>query len=191
MTPARISPMIGGSLNRSNNSANSFAEPKTISIASAMFMRETYVKIRRYPLLVRLEMVARRLHPGSDSHIVMAYQEVVMKFRWSFCVLLAGLVFAPALSAQNCRINSVEPGSGKTGDMIDAAGDAVNAAIVEELYLTDGTNDFKVQIVEQNEKLIKFKVPDKVKAGRYSLMIKTKGKDTKLLEQPVRFTVEG
>ncbi len=113
-----------------------------------------------------------------------------MRLRWSICALFAMLVFAPALAAQNSRINSVEPGSGKTGDTIDAAGDAVNATMVDELYLTDGTNDFKVQIVEQNDKMIKFKVPEKVKAGRYSLMIRTKGKDVKLLEQPVRFTVE-
>ena len=109
-------------------------------------------------------------------------------------ILLAGifamLALAPALGAQTCRISSVDPGSGKIGDIIGAAGEAIDASKVEELYLTDGTNYIKVLIVEQNDSMIKFKIPAKIKPGRYSLMIKTKGADPKLLEQPVRFTVE-
>lgn len=108
--------------------------------------------------------------------------------------LLAGvlviLVFAPALGAQNSRINSVDPLTGRVGDTIGCAGEGIDAAKVEELYLTDGTNDIKVQILEQNDTAIKFKVPSGVKPGRYSLMIKTKGADPKLLEQPVKLTVE-
>ena len=37
---------------------------------------------------------------------------------------------------------------------------------------------------------MKFKIPASVKPGRYSLMIRTKGADAKLLEQPVKLTVE-
>src|SRR5690242_4010673 len=99
------------------------------------------------------------------------------------------LMLAPALGAQNCRISSVDPGSGKVGDTVGAAGESIDATKVDELYLTDGTNDIKMQIVEQTDALIKFKV-SKAKPGRYSLMIKTKGPSPKLLEQPVRFTVD-
>ena len=108
--------------------------------------------------------------------------------------LLAGIIVmlavAPALGAQNCRITGVDPDSGKIGDTVGAAGEAMDKSKVDELYLTDGTNDFKVQIVEQTESMIKFKIPAKIKPGRYALMIKTKGPDVKLLEQPVRLTVE-
>ncbi len=108
-------------------------------------------------------------------------------------ILLAAMFvtvgMAAAVDAQNCRISSVEPGSGKTGDTVGAAGEAIDKARVDELYLTDGTNDVKVQILEQTDSAIKFKVP-KIKAGRYSLMLRTKGPDVKLLEQPIRFTVE-
>jgi hypothetical protein len=104
--------------------------------------------------------------------------------------ILATLMLAPALGAQTCRITGVEPGSGKIGDVVGAAGESVDKTKVAELYLTDGTNDFKVEIVEQTDTLIKFKIPEKIKAGRYSLMIKTKGPDVKLLEQPVRLTVD-
>jgi hypothetical protein len=104
--------------------------------------------------------------------------------------ILAGLFLAPALGAQTCRISGVEPDSGKIGDVVGAAGEAMDKSKVDELYLTDGKNDFKVEIVEQTDTLIKFKVPAKIKAGRYNLMLKTKGADPKLLEQPVKFTVE-
>ncbi len=104
--------------------------------------------------------------------------------------IFALLVLAPALGAQTCRITAVDPGSGKIGDVVGAAGESMDKTKVDELYLTDGTNDFKVEIVEQTDSAIKFKVPAKIKPGRYSLMIKTKGPDVKLLEQPVRFTVE-
>lgn len=104
--------------------------------------------------------------------------------------VLAFLVFAPALGAQNSRINSVDPLTGRVGDTIGAAGEGIDAAKVDELYLTDGTNDIKVQILEQKDTEIKFKVPAGVKPGRYSLMIRTKGAEPKLLEQPVKLTIE-
>ena len=72
----------------------------------------------------------------------------------------------------------------KTGDLVAAAGEDCDKAKVVELYLTDGTNDHKVVIIEQSAQAIKFKVPA-TKPGRYALMIKTGGSDAKLLEQPV------
>ncbi len=111
--------------------------------------------------------------------------------RVAFLVLgiALALVLAPALAAQNCRISSVQPDKAKIGDVVGATGESIDKAKVDELYLTDGTNDFKVEIVEQSDTLIKFKVPEKIKPGRYSLMLKTKGPDPKLLEQPVKITV--
>ncbi len=63
-----------------------------------------------------------------------------------------------------------------------------NNANVDTLYLTDGTNDFKCQMVEQTATTIKFKVPDNMKAGRWALMVHTK--KNQLIEQPVKLTVE-
>jgi hypothetical protein len=61
---------------------------------------------------------------------------------------------------------------------------------VVELYLTDGKKDQKVQITQQDAGSIKFKVPDKVTPGRFALMVLTGGKDQKLIEQPVKVTIE-
>ena len=113
-----------------------------------------------------------------------------MRIGFLMAGIFAVLALAPALGAQNCRITAVDPESGKIGDTVGAAGEAVDKTKVDELYLTDGKNDFKVQIVDQTDSMIKFKIPEKIKPGRYSLMIKTKGPDVKLLEQPVRFTVD-
>jgi hypothetical protein len=113
-----------------------------------------------------------------------------MRVAFLLLTVVALLVLPPALVGQSCRIESVDPDSGKVGDTLGAIGEAIGKATVEELYLTDGTHDMKVVIVEQTDKLIKFKVPPDVKPGRYSLMIKTGGKTApKLLEQPVKVTI--
>jgi hypothetical protein len=113
-----------------------------------------------------------------------------MKYGVFIIALLAMFVMAPALSAQTCRLNAVEPDSGKAGDVVGVTGEQIDKTKVDELYLTDGKLDIKVEIVSQTDTAIKFKVPAKTKPGRYSLMLKTKGADAKLLEQPVKFTVD-
>jgi hypothetical protein len=81
--------------------------------------------------------------------------------------LLAAAVFAqPAMP----RLNTVEPPSGKAGDVITVAGENLDKPTVVKLYLTDGKNA--------------------AKAGRFSLMVLTGGKDPKLIEQPVKVTIE-
>jgi hypothetical protein len=47
-----------------------------------------------------------------------------------------------------------------------------------------------VDITDQAETAIKFKIPAKTKAGRFALMLLTTGKDPKLIEQPVKVTVD-
>lgn len=111
-----------------------------------------------------------------------------MRALWS---LLALLVIAPLfLAAQASRITTVDPATAKVGDTASANGEGIDKSKVEELYLTDGKLDIKVTISEQTDTLIKFKVPTAVKPGRWALMIKTKGAEARLLEQPVKITIE-
>ena len=111
-----------------------------------------------------------------------------MRFSTVCVAALLILVFAVPAVAQ-ARITGVDPMNAKSGDLVSAAGQDCDKAKIVELYLTDGTNDHKVEIVEQTAQLIKFKVPG-TKPGRYALMIKTGGDQPKLLEQPVKLTVE-
>jgi hypothetical protein len=86
------------------------------------------------------------------------------------------------------RCTSVEPDTGKKGDVVTAKGENLNKKTVGELYLTDGKNDTKVEISDQSDAEIKFKVPD-VKPGRYHLLTLSANKNS-MVEQPVALTVE-
>jgi len=100
------------------------------------------------------------------------------------------LLCPPGLRADGTKVISVDPDTAKAGDVISVTGEGMDSRNVDALYLTNDSEDFQVQIVEQQEKLIKFKVPSGVKAGRWSLMLRTKGTEPKLLEQPVKITVQ-
>jgi hypothetical protein len=88
------------------------------------------------------------------------------------------------------RMNGVDPGTGRAGDEIAVAGENLEKAQVAKVYLTDGKNDFLVEMTEQVPTSIKFKIPAKAPAGRFALMLLTTGKEPKLIEQPVKLTVE-
>ena len=110
-----------------------------------------------------------------------------------FSLVLAVLLFVPALlTAQEVfpRMTSVEPATAKGGEVVTAAGENLGKATVAEVYLTDGKNDVKVEITEQDATAIKVKIPGSVKPGRFSLMVMTTSKPPRLIEQPVRVTVQ-
>jgi hypothetical protein len=88
------------------------------------------------------------------------------------------------------RMTTVDPGTAKIGDVITAAGENLNKDVVAKVYLTDGKADVPVDITDQAPTSIKFKIPAKAKAGRFALMLLTTGKEPKLIEQPVKLTVE-
>ena len=111
--------------------------------------------------------------------------------KMSFIALLP-LATALVLLAQQTmpRMTTVEPATGKVGDVLAVAGENLDKDQVKEVYLTVGSTDVKVEITEQAGAAIKFKIPEKAASGRYSLMILTAGKEPKLIEQPVKITVE-
>lgn len=108
-------------------------------------------------------------------------------FRWA----LAAAVL-PVLWAQTPmpRMISVEPTSGKVGDILTVTGENLEKTHVAEVFLTDGKNDLKVPVTEQAATTLKFRIPPNVKPGKWALMILTAGKDPKYIEQPVKVIVE-
>jgi hypothetical protein len=107
-------------------------------------------------------------------------------------VLLLTLAAPPTLSGQEAlpRITTVEPTEGKPGDEIAITGENIGKANVAELYFTDGKNDIKAVIADQTDTSMKTKIPAGVKPGiRYRLMVLTKGKEPRLIEQPVRVEI--
>lgn len=115
--------------------------------------------------------------------------------RYSLYTLLAVLalgVAAPGIGwSQDSipRFSAVDPANAKVGDVLTVTGENIGKDAVAEVYLTDGKNDFKAVVTSQTETEIKFKVP-KVAPARYRLMVLTKGKEPKLIEQPVKVEIE-
>ncbi len=99
------------------------------------------------------------------------------------CVGAAFLTFAA--DTKVARVTTVEPDSGKVGEVALAKGENLDKDVVADLFFTDGKNDTKVVITERTADSITFKVPH-IKAGRYRLMTASK---TSLIEQPVVFEV--
>lgn len=107
--------------------------------------------------------------------------------------LLVGILAAPPAMTQEPipRCTAVEPMSGKIGTEIVVTGENLDKQYVAKLYLTDGQNDIEMAIREQSATTLKSVIPKGAKPGiRYRLMILTRGKEPKLIEQPVRFEVE-
>jgi hypothetical protein len=116
-----------------------------------------------------------------------------LSFKLIFTFFTLALITTPLLTGQEVipRFTTVEPMSGKVGTEIVITGENIGKANVAELYFTDGTTDIKTPMIEQTDTTIKCKIPPKVTAGvRYKLMLLTKGKEPKLIEQPVRVEIE-
>jgi IPT/TIG domain len=88
------------------------------------------------------------------------------------------------------RMTTVDPATGKIGDVITVAGQNLEKDLVTKVYLTDEKNDVLVDVIDQTATSIKFKIPAKAIPGRFALMLLTAGKEPKLIEQPVKVTVE-
>ena len=107
-------------------------------------------------------------------------------------VLMAATVVPMPANAQSAfpRMTGVTPNTGVVGDELVAEGENLDAKLVKSLYLTDGENDVKIVIIDQTATSIKFKIPDEAEPGSYRLMVLTREKEPRLIEQPVRVTVE-
>jgi hypothetical protein len=109
----------------------------------------------------------------------------------SFVVsLLVAASFAAYAQQAMPRMTAVDPPNGKKGDVITVTGENLQKDLVSKVYLTDGKNDLVVEVTEQTNTAIKFKIPTKAAAGRLALMILTTGKDAKYIEQPVKLTID-
>ena len=106
-------------------------------------------------------------------------------------VLLLIAVTGLVVRAQEAmpRMTSVEPFSGKVGDVVTIAGENLDKANVTKVFLVNDKDDFPCEITEQSATAIKVKIPAKA-TGRMAFMIRTGGKEPKDIVQPVKVTVE-
>ena len=106
--------------------------------------------------------------------------------------LFVAASFAAYGQSTTPRMTSVDPQAGKIGDVITVTGENLTKAFIAKVYLTDGGDgkgDLEVQVTEQTDTALKFKIPAKA-TGRMALMILTTAKPQQLIEQPVKVSVE-
>jgi hypothetical protein len=102
------------------------------------------------------------------------------------CLLL--LICGLSLQAQ--QLKDVRPDKGKVGSVLRMRGSDLSKEKVDSVYLSDQTLDMMVKVLNQTDSLIEFRIPPSVKAGRFQVVIKTTGKDPRILEQPFYIKVE-
>ena len=107
----------------------------------------------------------------------------------SAVLILFALALAMLGQGKTPRLASVTPESGKAPAEFATAGENLDKDAVKELYLTNGKDDIKVEIVAQKADAIQFKVPGGTKPARYTLMILT-ADGKQFMEQPVKLTIE-
>jgi len=86
-------------------------------------------------------------------------------------------------------MRSMDKDEAMRGDLVAVSGENLGKANIAELYLTNGKDDFKVDITEQTAAMLKFKVGKDIRFGRYSLMILTSSEQPMFIEQPVKLNI--
>lgn len=111
-------------------------------------------------------------------------------------VLLGGVKLATSAGAKDPEVQptpmmrTVAPETVKAGEIATVSGEYLDKSRVADVFLTDGQTDFKVEILEQTSSAIKFRVPAKVVPARYNLLVLLVDVEPKLIEEPVRITVQ-
>ena len=89
-------------------------------------------------------------------------------------------VFTAILSVQSGLSQSAAPvfastdtPKGNKGDSISFSGQSLQKALISKIFLTDGKNDFQVEVLEQTATTVKFRIPDTVPPGHYAQMLFT------------------
>jgi hypothetical protein len=91
------------------------------------------------------------------------------------------------------QISTVTPRVVKPGDTVVVTGVSLGEDLVEEVYLSDHKFDMRCKILDQNAKMIKFRIPPVSKSGRMQLLMlmkAVKDEDPKLLELPAYLLIE-
>jgi hypothetical protein len=104
--------------------------------------------------------------------------------RW----ILTFLIFAASTQAQ--QLDAVRPDSGKVGSVLRIRGEGLDKTKVDSVYLSDQTLDMMVKVLNQADGFIEFRIPPSVKPGKFQLVLKTAGKQPRILEQPFYIKVE-
>jgi hypothetical protein len=112
-----------------------------------------------------------------------------IQMRISFIAWLMAVGLAAYAQEGAPRMYTAEPTSAQRGDIVTITGNYLDTACVAKVFLTDGKNDTPVDVTEQSKTTVKFKIPDKIGAGRWAVMVLTVGPNAKYIEEPVKVLI--
>ena len=87
-------------------------------------------------------------------------------------------------------MRTVEPYKASAGDLVTIVGDNLDKPRIAEVYVSDGKVNIPVKIVEQEEKKLVIKLPQKIEPGRYSFVVMIADTPPMLIEEPVKINIE-
>ena len=111
-----------------------------------------------------------------------------LRFRLLVAAVLPAMLFLVVHTRAQAgpRVTGVDPTTAKAGDNVTVLGENLDKKAVVAVYLSDSSEDHKVQVVDQTPEKIVIKVP-KLKARDYNVSIQVRND---ILIQPVRLTVQ-
>lgn len=86
-------------------------------------------------------------------------------------------------------MRTVDPYMAKVGTEVLISGDNLSSKFVAEVYLQAQDINTKVEILNQEDKQIRIKVPE-VKPGNYRVIVLLNSAEPLLIEEPVRLMIE-
>lgn len=104
-------------------------------------------------------------------------------------IVISPFVYAADTNNAVPMMRRVEPAVVKAGEVATVFGESLDKSKVADLMLTTVSKQVSVEILEQTEAFIKFRVPANLEPGKYNpavLMVR----EPMLLVQPVILTVE-
>jgi hypothetical protein len=105
--------------------------------------------------------------------------------KWSVVLAPLSVLIAAATLSAASRVMSLEPTLASPGDELVITGTELASANVDKLYITVGSTDIEVEILEQAAEQMRFRLPDDVPHARYNVMLLTAGDTPAYLVQPV------
>ncbi len=81
------------------------------------------------------------------------------------------------------QVTAVDPPVGLPGEILTMLGRDLGKSKVAEVYLTDGKNRWKAEIVHQSAKNIRFRIPANAESGTLHFVLTTPGIPTRWIDQ--------
>ena len=110
----------------------------------------------------------------------------VLLFVWMLMVPLA--VSAADLPTGAAVVDKVSPAEAKPGDVVAITGAGLGTYNVKAVFLTNGKDDFKMEVIEQGNTVIRFRVVKGTPAGNLRVVFED-AKDGAMLEEPAQVKV--